>query len=87
MTDETLLEFPCDYPLKVVGRNTGDFVQLVTGIIARHAGAVSDDQVSTRPSRDGNYLAVTCTIRAQNKPQLDALYAELAAHEQILMVL
>ena len=87
MTEESLLEFPCDFPLKVVGRSDDDFVRLVTEIVTRHMGRVDDRQFTSRHSRDGNYVSVTCVIRAQSKPQLDALYEELAAHEKVLMVL
>jgi putative lipoic acid-binding regulatory protein len=86
-TDDSLLEFPCDFPLKVVGRAAPDFQSLVVGIVERHAGPVPDAHVRGRASRDVTFVALTCLIRATSKAQLDALYEELSGHERILMVL
>lgn len=86
MTD-TLLEFPCDFPLKVMGRPTDDFRSLVLGIIRKHAGDVPADRIEERTSRGGNYVGITCTIRATSKAQLDGLYRELTACERVLIVL
>lgn len=84
---ETLFEFPCDFPLKVMGKRTDDFRSLVVGIIQKHAGPVAPDKIAERPSKDGNYLAVTCTIHAQSKAQLDAIYRELTSCERVLVAL
>ena len=86
MTD-TLFEFPCDFPLKIMGRLTDDFRSLVLGIISRHAGEVDASKIEERPSRDGNYLGLTYTIRATSKAQLDGLYRELTSCEHVLIVL
>ncbi len=86
MTD-TLFEFPCDFPLKIMGRPTDDFRSLVLGIISRHAGEVDASKIEERPSRDGNYLGLTYTIRATSKAQLDGLYRELTSCEHVLIVL
>lgn len=87
MTSETLFEFPCDFPLKIMGRPTDDFRSLVVGIISRHAGEVDASRIEERPSRDGNYLGLTYTIRATSKAQLDDLYRELTSCEHVLIVL
>jgi putative lipoic acid-binding regulatory protein len=87
MSDETLLEFPCDFPIKIMGRSSDDFVARVLALVESHAGPVAEGRFSQRPSRDGNFLALTVVIEAQSKAQLDALYAELSAHELVLMVL
>jgi len=84
---ETLFEFPCDFPLKVMGRRTDDFRSLVVGIVQKHVGAVEADKIEERPSKDGNYLSLTCTFNAQSKAQLDALYMELTSCERVLIVL
>ena len=85
--DDTLLEFPCDFPIKVVGRATEGFEAFVVEIVPRHAGAGARVVVKSRLSRDENYVAVTCAFRAESRAQVDALYAELSGHERILMVL
>ena len=87
MTSETLFEFPCDFPLKVMGRPTDEFRSLVLGIITRHAGEIDAAKIEERPSRDGSYLGLTYTLRATSKAQLDGLYRELTSCEHVLIVL
>ena len=84
---ETLLEFPCDFPIKVMGSRTDDFAQTVVDIVLRHAPDFRPETAQMRPSRAGNYLSLTCTIRATSKAQLDALYTELSGHPAVKMVL
>lgn len=84
---ETLLEFPCDFPLKVMGATREGFAQAMVDVVLRHAPDFAAASVEMRPSRAGNYLSVTCTIRATSKAQLDALYRELTAHPWVKVVL
>ena len=63
-TEDSLLEFPCDFPIKVVGRATEDFEAFVLEIVQRHAGGETQVAVRSRLSRDENYVAVTCAFRA-----------------------
>lgn len=86
-TQDTLLEFPCDFPIKIMGRRSDDFAQTVVGIVLRHAPDFQPGNVEMRPSRAGNYLALTCVIRATSKAQLDALYTELSGHPAVKVVL
>ena len=87
MTEATLFKFPCDFPLKVMGRRSDDFRSIVLGIVQKHAGAIDPGCIEERPSRDGNYLSLTCTFAAQSREQLDALYQELTSCERVLVVL
>ena len=87
MVDETLFNFPCDFPLKVLGRRSDDFRSIVLGIVQKHAGDIDPAGIEERPSRDGNYLSLTCTFPAQSREQLDALYRELTSCERVLVVL
>lgn len=87
MTPPSLLEFPCDFPLKVMGHAAEDFDALVVGIVLRHVGALREGAVQCRPSRQGNYLSVTVTVHVETQAQLDDLYRELSGHARILMVL
>lgn len=80
------LTFPGDFPLKIMGRAAPDFDDLVIGIVRKHVDNLNST-VQSRPSRQGNYLAVTIMIHADSQEQLDNLYRELSAHERILMVL
>jgi putative lipoic acid-binding regulatory protein len=84
---ETLFEFPCDFPIKVMGRRTDDFRSLVLGIVQKHTGDIDPANIEERPSKDGKYLSLTCTFKAQSKDQLDALYRELTTCERVLIVL
>jgi putative lipoic acid-binding regulatory protein len=83
----TLFVFPCDFPLKVMGRHTDDFRSIVLGIVQKHAGPVLPANIEERPSRDGTYLSLTCTFNAQSKRQLDDLYRELTSCERVMVVL
>ena len=84
---DTLFEFPCEFPLKVMGRRSDDFRSIVLGIVQKHAGTIAADKIEERPSKDGTYLSLTCTFQAQSREQLDALYRELTACEKVLVVL
>jgi putative lipoic acid-binding regulatory protein len=84
---ETLLEFPCRFPIKAMGLAAPDFDALVVGIVRRHAPDLKESAVQSRSSRGGKYLSVTITIEATSKDQLDAIYQALSDHERVLMSL
>ncbi|MDY6945132.1 MAG: DUF493 domain-containing protein [Pseudomonadota bacterium] len=84
---DTLFVFPCDYPLKVMGRRTDDFRSIVLGIVQKHAGPIAASNIEERPSASGNYLSLTCTFNAQSKQQLDDLYRELTSCERVMVAL
>lgn len=88
MTDTTtLMDFPCAFPIKAMGRNGGEFQSVVTEIVFRHAELVSGEQVRARASGAGNFLSVTITVSAQSRDQLDRIYQDLTDCEQVLMAL
>jgi putative lipoic acid-binding regulatory protein len=88
MSDEgSPLAFPCDFPIKVMGRKEPGFAQKVMEIVMRHAPDFDPATIGMRPSRQGKYLSVTCVIRATSRAQLDALYQELCDHPSVVMVL
>ncbi|RTL52283.1 MAG: DUF493 family protein [Rhodocyclaceae bacterium] len=87
MADETLLEFPCDFPLKIMGATRDGFAQAVVEVVIKHAPDFDAASVEMRPSKAGNYLSLTCTVRATSKAQLDALYMELTGHPWVKIVL
>ena len=82
-----LIEYPVDFPLKIMGRNKPGFVDTVVGIVRRHASDFDDSTVELRRSQRKSYLSVTCIIRAASREQLDALYVELNDHPSVVMVL
>jgi len=87
VSDETLLEFPSDFPIKVMGRHDSNLRALTQAIIERHAGPLADSSVRTRTSGDGNFLALTYMVRASSRKQLDDIYRELTACKSVLMAL
>lgn len=86
-SDETLLEFPCRFPIKAMGRADTAIEAVVVEILERHAPDFAADAVTTRASSGGKWLAVTATIDATSKQQLDAIYRELSAHELVVYAL
>lgn len=84
---ETLFDFPCEFPIKAIGRDDGQFRSLVVEIIRKHVDELDQDAVTTRPGSKGNYLAVTVTIEATSRAQLDDIYRELSARAEVLMAL
>ena len=87
MADETLLEFPCDFPIKIMGAARDGFAQAILEVVVRHAPDFDAATMEMRPSKAGNYLSLTCTVRATSKAQLDALYMELSRHPLVKVVL
>jgi len=87
MNSGTVMEFPSDFPIKVMGRRDGDLRALTQAIVERHAGPLDESSIKTRTSADGNFLALTYTIKAQSREQLDAIYQELTACKSVLMAL
>ena len=87
MEQESLLQFPCDFPLKIMGSGSPDFRQLVVDLVSRHAPDLDETRVSVRDSRAGRYQSVTVVVNARDRAQLDALYVELSGHPRITMVL
>ena len=84
---ESALEFPCDFPIKVVGHQRGDFEAEVVARVREHAPDLGEGAVRSRPSQGGKYLAVTVTVRATSQEQLDAIYRSLSGWDAVLMVL
>ena len=84
---ESLIAFPCDFPIKVMGRTQAGFAQAISGVVQRHAKDFDPSTIEMRPSREGNYLSLTVTVNAQSREQLDELYRELCDHPMVTMVL
>lgn len=82
-----LLAFPCAFPIKIMGLTQKGFAQAVIEVVARHAPDFDPATMEMRPSREGKYLSLTCTIRAVSRDQLDALYRDLCDHPMVTMVL
>ena len=82
---KTGIEFPCEFPIKVMTKNTEDAADTVISILKPVYGPV--DAIHSKHSRNGNYLAHTVTIKATSQDQLDQIYQALSAHPDVLMSL
>ena len=87
LQSESLIEYPCEFPIKVLGRTQAGFAQTVLAIVRSHAPDFDGSALEMKTSKQGKYLSVTCTIRATSREQLDALYRELCDHPMVVMVL
>jgi putative lipoic acid-binding regulatory protein len=83
----SLLEFPTDYPIKVVGRPSDEFRARVHAVMLRHAPELDPDRVSERLSENGNFLSISYTIVAESREQIVALATDLKAVEGVLMII
>jgi len=85
--EESLIEYPSDFPIKVMGKSRPDLAQVLTEIVKQFDPDFDPATVEMRPSRNGNYIGLTFTVRATSREQLDALYRALHGHEMVSMVL
>lgn len=84
---EQLLQFPCSFPIKVMGRDENAFRDTVVQMVQKHAGELSDSDIRVAPSRKGNFVSVTITINAESQQQLDDIYSDLSASDDVLFSL
>jgi uncharacterized protein len=85
--EQSLIEYPSAFPIKVMGARAEGFVEAVLDIARRFDPAFDASTVETRPSRAGNYLGITITITATSREQLDELYRTLSSHPMVKIVL
>ncbi|MBM3379638.1 MAG: YbeD family protein [Betaproteobacteria bacterium] len=85
--DQSLLRFPCAFPVKIMGRNDPRLREQIIAVLCAHAPDFDPAMLQARSSRHANYLGLTATIEAQSREQLDALYQALCAHPLVKMVL
>lgn len=84
---QTLLEFPCLFPIKAIGRTHNDLDVTVVGIIKKHVPDIREGAIESKLSKGGKYTSVTVTITATNKTQLDNIYQDLCICERVMMAL
>jgi len=85
--DESILSFPCTFPIKAMGKAEHDIEAVFREIVLRHAPDQQDYSVKVQASSSGTYVSVTVTILASSQAQLDAIYQDLTDHSSILMSL
>lgn len=82
-----LLEFPCQFPLKVIGLATEEFETAVYMIVRKHLVELAEDAIKMRYSQDNKYLSLTINAWVSSQAQLDAIYMDLSAHKSVIMAL
>ena len=87
MTDQSTIEFPCEYPIKIIGDRDPASIADILAVVRTYAPEVTPDQISIRQSRKGNYESVRVTIVATGEEQLKALHADLVALTSVRLVL
>jgi len=87
VNDETLLKFPCAFPIKMMGRDTQDFRDTARSLVEKHTGPLDDETIKSATSRNGNFVSITITVQAQSQQQLDDIYRDVSSHEAVLMAL
>jgi len=87
IADTPLADYPCDFPIKILGHTQAGFAQAMLEIVRRHAPDFDSSSMEMKSSRRGRYLSLTCVIRATSREQLDRLYRELCDHPMVVMVL
>ena len=83
----SLIDYPCEFPIKIMGHTRAGFAQAMLEIVRRHAPDFDGATLEMKSSKHGKYLSITCTINATSRAQLDALYSELCDHPMVVMVL
>ncbi len=88
MTDKpSLIEYPCDFPIKIMGKSQAGFVETIVTIVRLHAPEFDDTSMETKASKEGNYISITCTVRATSRVQLDSIYQALCDEPMVSVVL
>jgi putative lipoic acid-binding regulatory protein len=87
MAEDTLIEFPCDFPIKVMGETREDFAEIIVAAIQEQLPDFHAGRTEMRGSSGGRYISLTCIVHVTSKPQLDDLYRMLTSHPLVRVVL
>lgn len=88
MSEQTsLIEYPCDFPIKIMGKSEHKIAEIAIQIVRQHAPDFDETSMTVRASKNGTYLSITCTIKATSRMQLDALYQALSDHPMVAVAL
>ena len=87
MSDESVMEFPCSFPIKLMGRETDEFRQTARELVEKHTGPLHDEAIQSALSRNGRFVSVTITVVAESREQLDNIYRDATAHDDVIMAL
>jgi len=87
MTEESVIEFPCEFPVKMMGHNSPEFRTTARALIEKHAGILEDSAIKESLSRNERFVSITITVTATSQQQLDDIYQDVSDHEDVLMAL
>jgi len=87
MNDGSVIEFPCAFPIKLMGRDTAEFRATARSLVEKHVGPVAEEAVKINLSGKGNFVSMTVTVTATSQQQLDDIYRDVSAHDDVLMAL
>lgn len=87
MTEESAIEFPCEFPIKMMGRDTPEFRATARTLIENHVGSIAAERIQNNVSGKGNFVSVTITVTALSQQQLDDIYRDVSGHDDVLMAL
>ena len=87
MTDESVMQFPCSFPIKLMGRESGEFRQAARELVEKHTGPLDDEAFQASLSRNGRFVSITITVVAESREQLDNIYRDATAHDDVIMAL
>lgn len=86
IANQETMQFPCDFPIKIIGQSSDAFEIEVLSIIHKHFPDIKESALKSRPSKNGKYQSITVTVLATSKAQLDAVYKDLTASKLISLV-
>lgn len=84
---DSLIEYPCDFPIKIFGEAHADFAQAIAVVVQAHAPDFNAATIESRNSKTSRYISLTCTVHVTSRDQLDNLYRDLTSHPMVKMVL
>ncbi|MCJ7592355.1 MAG: DUF493 domain-containing protein [Woeseiaceae bacterium] len=87
MSEESAIKFPCEFPIKMMGRDTPEFRAIARGLVEHHVGPVAEEAIYVNLSAKGNFVSITVTVTATSQQQLDDIYRDASAHDDVLMAL
>lgn len=87
MSEESAIKFPCDFPIKMMGRDTPEFRATAVSLVENHVGQLAEEAIQVNLSARGNFVSVTVTVTATSQQQLDDIYRDVSGHDDVLMAL
>jgi putative lipoic acid-binding regulatory protein len=87
MTEESAIEFPCEFPVKMMGHNSPEFRLTARALIEKHTDTVAESAIKESLSRNERFVSITITVTATSQQQLDDIYQDVSDHEDVLMAL